>query len=64
MRKAHQRRQQDMALMAGGARQRLDGLRNSGSLSQEQWEKKVRELDKLVNAALQVRDRSILMHLV
>jgi hypothetical protein len=61
---ADERKVEDMALTAGGARQRLDDLRNSGSLSQEQWEKKVRELDRFVNTAVQVRDRWMLMHLV
>jgi len=59
-----ERKVEGMALMAGGARQRLDDLRNSASLSQEQWEKKIRELDKFVQTALRVRDRWMLMHLV
>jgi hypothetical protein len=46
---------EDMALMAGEARQHLDDLRNSGSRSQEQWGKRVRELDNVVNIAVRNR---------
>lgn len=51
----NERKMQDRALMAGGARQRLDDLRSSGSLSKEQWEKEVRELDKVINIAIRNR---------
>jgi hypothetical protein len=50
-----ERKVEDMALMAGGARQRLDDLRNSGSLSWNEWAKKVRELDRIVDTAVSNR---------
>jgi hypothetical protein len=58
---AEERKLEDMALAAGGARQRLDELYKSGDLSTEEWAQQVRVLDRFVATA--ISNRWLLMYL-